>query len=595
MEITEKQRYDLNNRNVASQNVKLGDIILNEGGDTLTFEQVEAMDNDNVVTQEVRLGHILKAICAGDTSSIPDLTDEQIDRLNNMDVACQNCQLGTLIQAILDGTQKFVLTLEFDHEMGTVSGAGRYIENASVTISATANYGYKFVEWQDENAQTVSTSAQYTFTMPAHALTYTAVFESVPMYTLTVNSNNEEYGSVTGSGNYTVGTEVTLTATTNLPHAEFVNWTINGAEVSTDNPFVYTTTDSAITIVGNFTSGSPILGVSGLYNSFPVLQRTDDAVGMSYSINSENGEVTSDFDDVFPFSDFVEETDNDGNVFVSVPSMWFRIGTSGNVITDIAVSEQKGVGDNWYQTKAFKYGKYGASGTASILMSKSGQQRLYSLTREDARTRAMAVGTGYHQRDLYASTVLSFLWLIEFATKNSQSIMRGCQYGVATGGTNAIATPSGYNITTDQMKWHGIEDFIGNGYEFEDGITGNGVAGSTQYVSDDYTLYDDYDEGTAMTALSFNSPSTQGQCLAALGWDANNPFLIQPYETVENSNYDTYFCDDTAVTNNVVAYRGSGYPQGGYSGIFAFGRGVIDVTYGSCGCRLMKEETLQNL
>lgn len=179
MEITEKQKYDLNNRNVASQSVQLGDIIEEEGGETLSYDQVEACDNDTIATQEVKLGHILKAICAGDTSHIPDLTEEQIDRLNNIDVACQNAQLGTLIQAILDGTQKFELILEYDHEMGSVSGAGRYTEGASVTIEATYNAGYKFVSWTDGEGTIISTSASYTFVMPAHGLTYTANFEAL--------------------------------------------------------------------------------------------------------------------------------------------------------------------------------------------------------------------------------------------------------------------------------------------------------------------------------------------------------------------------------------------------------------------------------
>ena len=180
MEITEKQRYDLNNRNVASQNVKLGDIIYNETGNALTEKQIYDMNNDNVVTQEVELGKILNAICTNTTSEIEDLTEEQIDRLNNMDVACQNCQLGTLIQEILDGTQKFALTLNVnDESMGIVTGAGRYIENASVTIEAEYNAGYKFVKWTDTEGTTISTSARYTFTMPAHAVTYVAVFEAL--------------------------------------------------------------------------------------------------------------------------------------------------------------------------------------------------------------------------------------------------------------------------------------------------------------------------------------------------------------------------------------------------------------------------------
>lgn len=51
--------------------------------------------------------------------------------------------------------------------MGSVSGSGNYIEGATVTISATANSGYKFTQWQDGNNQnprqiTASESKTYT-------------------------------------------------------------------------------------------------------------------------------------------------------------------------------------------------------------------------------------------------------------------------------------------------------------------------------------------------------------------------------------------------------------------------------------------------
>lgn len=51
--------------------------------------------------------------------------------------------------------------------MGSVSGSGNYVEGATVTISATANSGYKFTQWQDGNTQnprqiTASESKTYT-------------------------------------------------------------------------------------------------------------------------------------------------------------------------------------------------------------------------------------------------------------------------------------------------------------------------------------------------------------------------------------------------------------------------------------------------
>ncbi len=56
--------------------------------------------------------------------------------------------------------------------MGSVSGSGTYVEGATVTITATANSGYHFTQWQDGNTQnprqiTASESMTYTASFAA--------------------------------------------------------------------------------------------------------------------------------------------------------------------------------------------------------------------------------------------------------------------------------------------------------------------------------------------------------------------------------------------------------------------------------------------
>lgn len=55
---------------------------------------------------------------------------------------------------------------------GTVTGGGSYAEGAEVVITATANTGYIFVKWSDNN-----TSASRTITVGSTAQTYTAIFQ----------------------------------------------------------------------------------------------------------------------------------------------------------------------------------------------------------------------------------------------------------------------------------------------------------------------------------------------------------------------------------------------------------------------------------
>lgn len=67
---------------------------------------------------------------------------------------------------------------------GTVSGGDAYDENASVTVTATANSGYSFVKWT-ENGEQVSTDASYTFTATSDR-TLVAEFKEV-VYTVYLN------------------------------------------------------------------------------------------------------------------------------------------------------------------------------------------------------------------------------------------------------------------------------------------------------------------------------------------------------------------------------------------------------------------------
>ncbi|MDW7669872.1 MAG: InlB B-repeat-containing protein, partial [Bacillota bacterium] len=59
---------------------------------------------------------------------------------------------------------------------GNVTGFGKYSENESVTITATAKEGYEFKEWTLDG-DVKSTDSTHNFTMPAKDLTLIAVFE----------------------------------------------------------------------------------------------------------------------------------------------------------------------------------------------------------------------------------------------------------------------------------------------------------------------------------------------------------------------------------------------------------------------------------
>ena len=72
-------------------------------------------------------------------------------------------------------------------EGGTVTGAGTYDHGTSVTLTATPNTGYEFVNWTQEGVE-VSADAEYTFTL-TNNVDITANFESLTI-TLTDGDNS---------------------------------------------------------------------------------------------------------------------------------------------------------------------------------------------------------------------------------------------------------------------------------------------------------------------------------------------------------------------------------------------------------------------
>ena len=102
----------------------------------------------------------------------------------------------------------------------SVSGGGTFAEGVSVSVSAVLKTGYEFSGWM-ENGSAVSTQKSYSFKMPNHSVTLTAVGKP-QMFTVTVSAGNG-IASVSGSGKYKVGDTVKISATAQ-PNYTFASW-----------------------------------------------------------------------------------------------------------------------------------------------------------------------------------------------------------------------------------------------------------------------------------------------------------------------------------------------------------------------------------
>ena len=140
---------------------------------------------------------------------------------------------------------------------GVVTGGGQYQQGQSCTASATPNNGFSFTNWT-EGGNVVSTEQNYTFTVTG-SRQLTANFE-IQNCTITVMADPAEGGEVTGGGTYNIGQNCTLTATPATGY-DFVNWTKNGIQVSTNATYVFNATESA-TYVAHFQLQSFTISVS---------------------------------------------------------------------------------------------------------------------------------------------------------------------------------------------------------------------------------------------------------------------------------------------------------------------------------------------
>ena len=141
-------------------------------------------------------------------------------------------------------------------EGGTVSTeGGTYDEGSEVTITATANEGYRFTGWEANN----STNESLTITLNSDQ-TLQALFELIPIYTLTITTS--EGGTVSSEGGeYEEGTEIEITATANEGFI-FSHWS-NDSE---DKNLKFSMNESDVELIAFFTSDFSI--EDGIYKVY---------------------------------------------------------------------------------------------------------------------------------------------------------------------------------------------------------------------------------------------------------------------------------------------------------------------------------------
>ena len=177
--------------------------------------------------------------------------------------------------AVTSCTKEYTVTVNSNNDTwGTATGSGTYVSGATATLAAVPSANCFFVKWSDEvteNPRTITVTKDITY------IAYFAENTGDTLYTVTVNSNNEAWGSVTGSGNYAVGTTVTLAAVPS-ENCSFVRWN----DEVTDNP-------RTIIVTGNITYTAYFAeNAGGTFSFSGKVQKGPFVTGATITVNELN-------------------------------------------------------------------------------------------------------------------------------------------------------------------------------------------------------------------------------------------------------------------------------------------------------------------
>jgi hypothetical protein len=217
------------------------------------------------------------------------------------------------------------------------------------------------------------------------------------------------------------------------------------------------------------------------------------------------------------------------------------------------------------------------AGTGDKLSSIAGAKPCSGLTQNltlpNARILAHNRGTGWELQDFLTSSAIQLLYLIEYATFNSQAqIGRGVvdktddgstNMAVNTGATSSLGNASGKASGTDglvSVSYRGIENFWGNIWKWVDGL--NIQADRKPWVADHSFASDTFT--SPYTYLNGTLATTNGYAKDIL---FNSSIDCGFLPTVVGGSENSYLCDYYwQNTGNRVAMLGGSWDGGSFAG-----------------------------
>lgn len=290
------------------------------------------------------------------------------------------------------------------------------------------------------------------------------------------------------------------------------------------------------------------------------MTRTDDSTDFDEPVIGNGTTIgSSPFDDCYPWCDMKVVNDGD-NVLVSIPKFWYKWTKSDSAMTlqiaDRAIPNfyvspmHADRGDGVGERDIVYIGKYKC---ASDYKSKSGCAPKVSISIGTARTNIASLGDGYYQQDYASFWTLRMLFLVEFATWNSQSILQNTTdfnslSEVVSGGTSDMAYHTGISSDKRSVQYRYIEDPWENMLEWLDGIY---FSGSSMYCINNPNKFAIGSNGTKVGTRTTSNGYIKSWTIPS---NSTYHYALIPASVASSESYiyDSYYY----VSSGTVAYIG---------------------------------------
>lgn len=234
------KRFGTDAENGVTVTAKLSDGTSVDLGNFTALRDNKTTESDKYSKNENLTDHIVILLTADQQAKLTSAEGFTLSCTVGVGAAKQQGFADVHINGLLNGTIQQVEQYTLSAVVSTVgagtvkvSPAGTVFDaETPITVTATKNFGYKFVNWTDANNKVVSTDEEYTFPISANTA-LKANFEKINTYALDykVEGGANDYmvsatpapTVVDGKNMYEEGTEVSLTANSNYI-LTFTNW-----------------------------------------------------------------------------------------------------------------------------------------------------------------------------------------------------------------------------------------------------------------------------------------------------------------------------------------------------------------------------------